>query len=372
MKALTSNEFITRAKKIYEDGYDYSLVNYINSNTKVKIICHEHGEFEKHPLKFLNGRECSKCKSKQKRSTKKLTTNGFIEKSKIIHGNKYNYSKANYVNNRTKIILICEKHGDFEIVPNYHLSDKCGCQKCAKESIVDKNTITKYEFIKKAKLIHGDKYDYSKIKYKNISTKIDIICKKHGSFKQTPLHHIHSKSGCPKCGHNIMAKKTKITTKIFIERANKIHNNKYNYTLSFVNGTDSIVKIICPKHGEFKQKAMPHMIGQGCPICKESKGERIIRNWLIDNNIKFERQKKFKDCKNKRKLPFDFYLPIYNMCIEYNGTQHYKMSTYFGQKSFEQTQINDKIKKEFCENNNIKLLIIKYNDNISNHLNNSL
>lgn len=372
-KATTNKEFLKRCVNIYNNKYDYSKVNYIKSNIKIIITCHKHGDFEQLPLKFLNGRECSICKKEENKkfiNNKKLDNKEFIKKSKKIFGDKYGYSKVKYVNYKTKITLECSRHGDFEVVPNYHLSDKSGCQKCAKENIIFKNTINQEDFIKKAIKIHKNKYDYSKLIYKKINEKIKIICKKHGEFEQTPLHHIHSKSGCPKCGFDISSRKIRITNEDFIERSKLIHKEKYDYSLVKMNLSSNKVIIICPKHGKFKQIAMSHLIGQGCPICKESFGERNVRNWLEENNINFERQKKFDYCKNKRHLPFDFYIPQKNLCIEFNGIQHYQISTYFGEESFKKTQINDKIKKDFCKENNIKLLIIKYNENISEVLKN--
>lgn len=123
-------------------------------------------------------------------------------------------------------------------------------------------------------------------------------------------------------------------------------------------------------HGEFKQSPDHHINRKhGCPRCNESKGENEIRSILDLNKIKYINQYKFPDCKNKNELPFDFYLPDSNTCIEFNGIQHYKPVLYFGGiDKFKQQQINDNIKKEYCKNNNIKLIIIRYNEVIKNKL----
>lgn len=155
----------------------------------------------------------------------------------------------------------------------------------------------------------------------------------------------------------------------FFEKCKEIHGNKYDYSKTKYINSSTKVTIICPEHGEFEQTPNNHRFGNGCPVCNESKGERKIRLWLEENNINFEPQHKFDDCKNILPLPFDFYLPDYNTCIEYNGLQHYKIVTYFGgNDGFKQRQINDKLKMEYCNNNNIPLLIIKYNDNILKRL----
>ena len=156
----------------------------------------------------------------------------------------------------------------------------------------------------------------------------------------------------------------------FIIRCKEIHNNKYDYSL--VDYVDYItkVKIICPKHGVFKQSPIDHWKQSGCPSCNESKGEQSIRKILTDRFISFEGQKRFPNCKNKYTLPFDFYLPDYNLCIEYNGEQHYKPNKHFGgEKTLINVQKNDNIKINFCKLNDINLLIIRFDENILEKLN---
>ena len=127
-----------------------------------------------------------------------------------------------------------------------------------------------------------------------------------------------------------------------------------------------------PEHGEFLQNIYNHKNGTGCPVCKESKGEKIITNFLKENKIHYIPQKKFDSCINKRKLPFDFYLPDYNICIEYDGKQHFEINDFFGGlESFEMVKINDKIKTDYCFDNNITLIRIN-KENIKDKLNNFL
>ena len=131
-----------------------------------------------------------------------------------------------------------------------------------------------------------------------------------------------------------------------------------------------MVKIICPEHGEFNQTPNKHLNGRGCPKCRYSKGEKKIYSILVKKDIKFETQKKFIDCKYKRFLKFDFYIPHINTCIEFDGEQHTRPINYWGgEKEFKKTQKRDQIKNEYCEKNNIKLYRIKYNENIEKILN---
>jgi len=173
---------------------------------------------------------------------------------------------------------------------------------------------------------------------------------------QTPRVHIFRKSGCSKCN--------RVTKDEIIKRSNIVHNNKYkypNFTYHDNNTVNDIMKIECPKHGEFKQRIKNHLTGVGCPYCKESKGEKFIETVLIENGlirgIDYIRQHRFKDCKNKGTLPFDFYLVKYKTCIEYDGDQHNRIVNFFGGfEEYEKRKINDSIKIKYCMDNGITLL----------------
>ena len=174
-------------------------------------------------------------------------TNIFISKANKIHGDKYDYSNVNYINAKTKINIICKIHGEFEQNPSNHLK-KHNCQKCAKNFKLDT-----LGFIEKAKEIHEDSYDYSKVNYINADTKITIICKIHGEFIQIPDFHINRKCGCPKCSNNV-----KLDTLEFIEKAKQIHGNKYDYSkVEYINNRIPVI-IICKIHGEFTQQPYTH------------------------------------------------------------------------------------------------------------------
>lgn len=159
-------------------------------------------------------------------------------------------------------------------------------------------------------------------------------------------------------------------TEYFIEKANQKHGFIYNYNKTTFKKTTKKVVITCITHGDFEQTPNSHLNGSGCPICKESKGEKEIRKHLVMLNIKFIPQHKFTECKNIKQLPFDFYLPNYNTCIEFNGEQHYKSIKHFGgDEKFNRTQINDEIKMEYCKMNKINLIIINDIKNIKKLLN---
>ncbi|MFN7656407.1 MAG: hypothetical protein ACK5OW_01300, partial [bacterium] len=236
----------------------------------------------------------------------------------------------------------------FEQSPINHCYGQ-GCNVCG-------HILTTEEFIERSKKVHGDKYDYSLASYNNYNTKVKIICPKHGIFEQTPNNHIKGKI-CYKC-----TKTHKKTTEEFIEVSTKIHGDKYDYSLVDYRGGKIKVKIICSKHGIFGQKPSDHLNGSGCHICNTSKGELNIKKFLDENHVYYIQQYKFPDCKYINPLPFDFYLPHLNMCIEYDGIQHFEPIEFFGGKrGFSLLQRKDFIKNEYCINNNITLIRVDHN-----------
>lgn len=279
---MTTEEFIKKARKVHGDKYDYSKVEYVNTATKVCIICPVHGEFWQTPNCHLSGCGCPTC-SRKNYHREKYSTEEFIEKARKIHGNKYDYSKVDYVNNHTKVCLICPEHGEFWQEPKDHLKGR-GCPKCLHPNA----NMTREEFIEKATQIHGHKYDYSKVEFVNMSTKVCIICPVHGEFWQCPTEHLRG-CGCYKCkmlkSWNTRGRKT---TEEWIEEAKKVHGDKYDYSKVEYKGTKEKVCIICPEHGEFWQTAGGHLSGNGCKKCvglnKPTTEEWIERVKLIHGN----------------------------------------------------------------------------------------
>jgi very-short-patch-repair endonuclease len=278
---------------------------------------------------------------------KKNDINDLIFKYNEIHNYKYDYSKSKYINNRIKIEIICKEHGSFWQSPYSH-SRGHGCPYCSSNKKMNNS-----EFIEKAKLIHGDLYIYESINYKNNSTPVDIICKKHGSFKQTPGKHLIGR-GCPECGGSSV-----LTTDEFKRRAILVHGDLYNYDKVDYRNARTKVDIICKNHGKFSQKPNNHLSGYGCLICRSSKGEIKIFNHLNENKIEFIQEYYLSDINQY----LDFYIPSINIAIEYDGVQHFEPIKFFGGKlALEKTQNRDRIKNIYCEENNIKLFRISYKE----------
>ena len=292
-RKITKEEFIIRAKKVHSNKYDYSKVVYNGMHEMVSIICPKHGEFWQTPANHLSGKGCPECGNISRWNTKgRMTTQAFIEKAKKIHGDKYDYSKVEYINSHTKICIICPIHGEFWQTPNNHLT-KYGCKKCAMDALASNKPRNVEEFIKIANKLHGNKYDYSKVEYKNCKTKVCIICPKHGEFWQTPDNHINKNhpQNCPFCSESKLEQEIRI---LLTE-----NNIKFDYN-----------------------KSKPWLKGQRLDF------------YLPDYNIGIE-------CQGKQHFePVDF------------GSNGYEQSV----KDFLKIKKLDLLKKEKCFKNNTKLI----------------
>lgn len=274
--------FINRAKKLYRYNkypFDYSFVKYINSKTKVDIICQIHGMFSQRPDHHLNEvTGCKKCYGEQITDRQKFTTNEFIKKSIKIHQDKYNYSLLKYINSHIEVNIICPIHGIFTQLPCYHLRGH-GCKKCGHYRGSNKLKSTTHLFIETAMKTHQDKYDYSMVKYADNRTGVNIICKKHGLFIQTPHDHL-SGSGCKKCSYKKRGDQYRMSINEFVKKANKIHQNKYDYSVVKYIDCKTKVEIICKLHGSFFQTPSHHLNGCGCKRCSHQGYSKKSIAWL--------------------------------------------------------------------------------------------
>ena len=307
----------------------------------------------------------------------KMTQDEFIKRAQKIHSNpdgtpKYNYDKVDFVNPQTTVTVTCPIHNhDFNPRPGDHLYKPSGCPKC-----VGKLKTTE-EFIKLAQETHSNpdgtpKYNYDDTNYVNKETDVIIHCPIHGPFEKTPNEHISGKQGCNVCG--LMRKgRRKDTQDEFIDKAKKVHGDTYKYDNVNYLGSKENVYITCPKHGDFPRTPNDHLQGKGCPICRESKGEKIIRDYLslTYGKDKLIPQKKFDGCNNEHKgnikcfkYKFDFYLPQLNIIIEYDGEQHFQRIPFFHktEEDFNERVMDDIHKLNYCMTNSIKLIRISYNE----------
>ena len=288
-----------------------------------------------------------------------MNTQDFIKRAIEIYGDEYDYSKTEFIDWSTKVIVTCKKHGDFEVSPRHHVYRHHGCSKCRGKHISETKQHSQDYIIEKAKQVHGDKYDYSMSVYNGTDKEMNIICPIHGVFKQTPYNHIYKKCGCPKCKYEYLSNKFRLGVDNILSKFKERHGDKYQYPYidkEYVNNRSKIT-IVCPIHGVFKQIAMKHLQGQGCPYCHESKLEKEIGNFLERNKIEYEKQKKFEWLKFNKPLSLDFFLPKYKIAIECQGEQHYKPIEHFGgENEYNVVSDRDIVKKSQCNSNGIKLL----------------
>lgn len=204
---------------------------------------------------------------------RKLTTPDFIQKASFAHNNKYSYKEANYINNKTKVTITCPDHGNFDQLPVNHLKGS-GCPHCNNLLRPTYKRYSTNDFVTRAVEVHNNKYTYNKVVYLKSNTKITITCPIHGDFEQTPAMHL-SGNGCPSC-----AKNKKLAIEDFIENANTVHNNTYNYDKTVIESAHNKVTISCPYHGDFEQTPSSHLAGRGCPSCAKS-GYKVSKPGLL-------------------------------------------------------------------------------------------
>ena len=214
-----------------------------------------------------------------------MKTETFIKKARVIHGDKYDYSKTDleHRDENGKVIIICPEHGEFLQTPSSHLRGE-NCPKCANMKRGDTFRSNREEFIKRAKEKHGDKYDYSKVIYKNAETEVTVICPKHGEFKIRPMQHLLGQ-GCSKCAGR------GLNTEELIERFRSVHGDKYDYSKVIFTKMHEPVTIICPEHGEFLQTPSKHYSKkQGCPKCAEEKKKKGFNKLTTEEFIEKAKQ----------------------------------------------------------------------------------
>ena len=289
---------------------------------------------------------------------RKLTKNEFIERAVQIHGDNYDFSQIDYVNNTTKIKVYDNILKEYFWITSASILVGCGNKKNIGKKLNEKFKLGVENFIEKAAVRHNNKYDYSEVEYVNNRTKVCIICPEHGEFIATPDVHL-SGCGCKYCNRGVV-----FNNDDFIKMSNIVHNNKYTYTKTEYKKALKKVIITCPIHGDFYQTPSKHINGHGCPECaklyrkKESKLYDVLKE--VFNNETVIHSYHDKDILGKQEI--DIFFPKYKIGVEFQGEQHFKPIDFGGHgdvaayKFFQENQLRDKKKKEICEQNNIHLL----------------
>ena len=420
MRKLTQEEFIENAKKVHNNKYDYSKVNYINSRTKICIICPEHGDFYQMPKNHLKGQGCPICGKEYAKEYNKETKSNileeFIKKAKVIHGNKLDFSlitkyinnkqdievicnqcgrhfitKPNYILNghgckycgnrkyykgsellkifnekfgeyeypdlildkeywfKDYITIICEKHGAFKKQIKKHLLGY-GCPKCSMEPVINNIRISKEEADKRIKDLCGDKFSYNIDEYKNTNTPFKFICNTCGKEFKRELNTILYNQDCPHCKKIELSKEKTKTTEEYVRQAKRLYGDLYDYTETEYSGSDKKVRIKCNQCGKyFEIEANSHLQGHGCPnhYRNKSKLEEEIANYIksLTNNLVIENYRGNKDIKE-----LDIYVPSLNFAVELDGL--------YWHNELNQPKNYHLNKTIACEKNNIHLFHI--------------
>ena len=347
--------FVTRARKVHGRKYDYTKTNYTGIVRRLTISCQRHGDFKVTAAAHLRGSGCPRCQ--RENLWQKGGYADFVRRARKIHGRKYDYEKARERSGAGKVTIVCREHGEFVQLPNTHLNGH-GCGKCGITTLANRFKLTKAEFVRRSKKVHGSKFKYLG-GYKNQYAFMTIRCPVHGTFKQRAIDHMNG-HGCKECGVQQRAAGMFLTTEQFVAKARSIHGNRYKYPAPY-RRNDLPIKIVCPKHGDFRQAPNSHLQGQGCPRCIESLGERMVAAILERHRIKFTPQHRFPDCADTRPLRFDFWLPRHNTTIEYDGPQHFDKNHFFGgAKQYDSTKRRDRIKTAYARKKKIRLIRVKY------------
>lgn len=241
---MTTAELVRRAKKVHGEQYDFSQVMYVNSKTKVKIICREHGEFYKYPYYMYNVTKtlCPKCS----RGNRRKTSAQFIADAVDIHGNRYDYSKTKYINISTKVTITCREHGDFVQYPGNHLKGH-HCGLCTNGT-----SRTTEQFVQLCQAKHPGKYTYQHTEYINCSSIVSVGCASCGiTFSRTADNLLNKSYGCPQCNKSrksVLETKWLDTIQADIVRQHPIQINSKKMV---VDGFDPNTNTVYEFHGDY-------------------------------------------------------------------------------------------------------------------------
>ena len=366
---LTNQEYIQKLQEINQDIEP--IETYINSDTKIKHRCKiDRYIWESSPSNLLQGRGCPVCANKRKSLFKPMTHEEYVKRVNNINPNLEVI--GTYIGSKIKISHKCKIDGHvWDVIPGNILRG-AGCPICAIKKFAKKKRLSDSEYKKRLKIIspHIKVID----KYNCANNKIMHYCETHNEyFMITPANALKG-CGCSKCTFDKKRKARAWTQTQYIEELANVNPN-IKVVGTYINAATPILHRCIIDNFEWKCSPSNLLQGHGCPECssKSSRGELQICDYLKRHNIEYIQQFRFDDCKDKNTLPFDFYLPNYNMLIEYDGRQHYESVDIFGgEEQLKLQQKHDKIKDDFCKENGISLLRIPYYkyDNIEEELNN--
>lgn len=257
--------FIKEASAKHGDRYDYGRVDYRQARAKVEITCQEHGSFWQTPDSHLRGNGCPKCRDRLTSERFKWDSLEFVRHATNKFGDRFDYSRLEYKTAWDPVLITCPEHGAFEQTPVAHLVGVHGCPQCAHAKVNAHRRLNKSDFLRRAREIHGDRYDYAQVQCADSKSKVTIVCRKHGAFTQVAMNHLSGR-GCKACGNELISLKQRQDPAEFVRRAKEVHGDRYNYTQVDYVSARRKVAIVCPIHGVFEQTPDSHLSG-GCRQC---------------------------------------------------------------------------------------------------------
>ena len=342
---------------------------YINANTKITHHCLVHDMYwDMTPHNALAGKGCKYCAKDKFKSKRARTHDEYISELKMKNPTVEVIEQ--YVDANTSIMHHCLIHDVYWRTTPTRALQGVGCDVCHGERISSVKYKTNEQYIAE---VNGINQNIIVIEpYIDARTPILHKCKIHNvEWMAAPDSILHG-HGCPECGNEAIAEKLTKTHKQYVEEL-KEKNQDIMVIGVYIDALTPILHKCKIDGCEWFARPANILNGNGCPQCNESSGERQVRQWLDNNDVRYECQKAFNDCRDKQPLPFDFYLPDYNICIEYDGKQHYESINYFGGKeTYEYTIRHDRMKDDYCKENNITLLRIPYYEDVNEQLNNFL
>ena len=370
--------FFEHCGKKHGNKFDYSQTVFDTLDGTIEFKCPDHGHQTMRARGHLDGYGCCKCANevskaavqrvaKQRRAKARRE---FATKATLKHNGFYTYENVNYINNTTPIRITCPIHESFSQQPNNHLSG-FGCEKCGIARRADKKRKSLEDFIAEAKAVHGEAYDYRDFIYVTNHTPGIIICSNpdHKPTPITPAHHLAGQ-GCSECGEEARDKWRRSSghdTESWIAKARELHGDRYDYSQTKYTGYDCAITIKCDDHGLFVlEPAYQHIETErrrGCGVCasRESTHSIAIGQWLTEKEYNFIKEWSHPECRDLKVLRFDYFLPDFNACIEYDGDQHFRLGPWGHddediQYRFIMGRRRDAIKSLWCMDNSVRLI----------------
>jgi hypothetical protein len=317
-RKYTTADFIEKALQKLGSKYDYRLVDYKNSKTPVTIVCRKHDrEFQQIPSEHLLGLlKCRDCRYERDRANRKYTKADFVRDAQKNFGSKYDYSLVDYKNAQTHVTIVCREHNEeFDQFPSSHLSGREGCPSCRRD-IPGGPLVATEEFIKRARQVHGNAFNYDETDYKGSQEKVRIYCRRHEKFFEvTPRAHVGRKQGCDECRPKNYRQLPDLGIETWIERSKAKHGERFDYSqVNYLNDNEP-VQVICRKHaarGMFRVIPHHHLRFEdgGCRYCGPVLNTDMLRA----------------RCKEIHPDHYDFskaYFTNYNNTVTVYCTKHY-------------------------------------------------